>query len=358
MSGILGLLNLTDGDRKFGQTVGQKVVYDAAQEYLRQHNMELQKVISVFVQETTEEYKERYRLPGGGRMQRRSGQAQSGAVKPTGSWDVAYPLYDFGSQLAYTDVEFAKMTPNGLQLHLDTIRAQDINTVRFEILYRLFNSAQATFDDPEHGALSIEPLANGDSVLFPPVLGTESEATETHYLESNYAASAIDDTNNPLVTLRNDLEEHFGTPTGFGNTVVFANTANIAKLKALADFVEVVDSNVRAGNDTATPQSLPAAVPGRIVGRCDGTWVVEWRWIPSGWMLAIDLDQPKPLKMRVDEADTGLPRGLALVSTSDTHPMMQSHYRHRYGFGAANRLNGAVIEFNTGGSYTAPSAYA
>jgi len=37
----------------------------------------------------------------------------------------------------------------------------------------------------------------------------------------------------------------------------------------------------------------------------------------------VDIDAPKPLKMRVDPANTGLPRGLALVATEEKYRWSQ-----------------------------------
>jgi hypothetical protein len=61
--------------------------------------------------------------------------------------------------------------------------------------------------------------------------------------------------------------------------------------------------------------------------------------------------------MRVDPASTGLGQGLQLVAESDTHPFSASHYSHRFGLGAGNRLNGVVMELGTGGTYSIPSGY-
>ncbi len=194
-------------------------------------------------------------------------------------------------------------------------------------------------------------------MVYPPVLGVQAEATENHLLESGYAASAISDTNNPYVTIRDELEEHFGAPTAGSDIVVFINNAQRAKTEALTNFSEVEDRFVRLGTQTdQTNGSLPN-VPGRILGRCDGVWVVEWRWIPSGWAVGIHLDSPKPLTIRVDPADTGLGSGLQLVAKEADFPFMTSHWRDRFGVGVGNRLNAVVMEFGTGGTYTAPSGY-
>jgi len=357
MSGIFGLLGLADGDLSYVNTIGQRLVFDAANEYLRVVTDDMNKAYGVFVQSITEDHKERYKLPGGGRLQERGGFAPSASVKAYGGWDVAYPLKDFGASISETDVALAYMRLDQMQRHLDTVRLQSINTRRYEILRRIFKNTTDTFVDPRDdvGSLTIQPLANNDSVTFPPVLGSESEAQEMHYLETGYAASAISDTNNPLITMRDELEEHFGAPSGYGNIAVFINNAQNAKIEALTDFDQVKDSYIRLGNNADVPEMLPQ-VPGRILGRCNGVWVVEWRWMPSGYLFATNLDIDAPLKMRVDLASTGLPQGLSLAATNDRFPLMDAQYRDRFGVGCANRLNGVVMECGTGGSYTIPSS--
>jgi hypothetical protein len=295
-------------------------------------------------------------LPGGGRLQRRGGQAPSAAVRAYGGYDVAYPLEDFGAQFSGDDVSLAYMTVQDIDRHLDTIFIQDANTVRFEMLKAIFDNTQGTFVDPLHGSLSIEPLANGDTVTYPPVIGSETEATEDHYLESSYAATAISDTNNPYLTIVDELEHHFQARTGGENIVVFCNNAESPETQALTEFDEVPDRFIRVGDNVDVPTGLPA-VPGRILGRVSGAWAVEWRWCPANYMIGVYLEAPKPLKSRVDPADTGLTRGLQLVARDERYPLESSHYRHRFGFGCGNRLNGVVMELGTGGTYTIPTAY-
>jgi hypothetical protein len=357
MSGIFGILGLSDNDRSYVNTIGQSLVFTATQTLLQQYNADLNAAMSIFLDSTTTGFKERYKLPGGGRLQRRGGLAQSAAVKAYGSWDVAFPLEDFGAQLADSDIAMAYMTMPEYNRHVETVMIQDMNTVRFEMLKALFNSTAATFVDPINGSLTIERLANGDSVVYPPVLGSETEATDNHYLESNYAATAISDTNNPYITIREELEEHFGASTGGDNIVVFINNAETPETEDLSDFDAVPDNYVRVGSNTDVPQGLPT-VPGKVIGRTNGVWVVEWRWMPANYMFGIHLDAPRPLKMRVDPADTGLGTGLQLVARDMQYPIESAHYRHRFGFGCANRLNGVVMELGTGGSYSVPAAYA
>jgi len=358
MSGIFGALNINDTDRVFLSTIGQRVVYDAITQVLAQHNADLAAAMGVFVENTTSDYKLRYKLPGGGRLQRINTQAPGAATKATGSWDVAFPLEGFGAQLAGGRVDMAYMSVQDLDRHINTITAQDINTVRFEVLKALLNSGVDTFVDPLWGSLSIQPLANGDAVVYPPVLGSESEATENHYIETGYLSAAISDTNNPFPLVRDELEEHFGAPTGGSNIVAFINSAQTNVVTALSDFDEVTDRFTTPGANRDVLNGLPAALPGRVLGRSNGVWVVEWRFVPANYLIGIHLDAPKPLFQRVDPADTGLAQGLSLVATDEEHPISASYYEHRFGFGCGNRLNGVVYEFGNGGTYTVPTAYA
>ena len=356
MSGIFGALGLNDTDRVFQATAGQRVIYEEAVSYVNRVNAEIDRILGVFVERTTSDYKLRYKLPGGGHLARRGPSGRYGAVKATGSWDVAFPLEDFGAELAGDDVTMAYMTVQELNNHILTVTAKNVNTVRFEMLKALLNNTQGTVVDPLWGSLSIEPLANGDTVVYPPVLGSETEAIDDHYLESSYAASAISDANNPYETIRDELEEHFGAATGGENIVVFVNNAQRAKTEDLTDFDPVPDNYIRVGDNVNVPIGLPN-VPGRILGRVSGCWVAEWRWIPSAYMLGILLSEAGPLMRRVDPADTGLGQGLQLVAQEEEFPFQSSVWRHRFGFGAGNRLNGVVMELGTGGSYSIPSGY-
>lgn len=359
MAGIFGVLGLPDTDRSFVNVIGQRVVFDAVREYLAQHNAQLQAAMAFFIAQSMEDYKLRYKLPGGGRLQRRNRQGVAAAVKAIGQWDVALPLEDFGAQLAGDDVSMAYMRLDELNRHVETVRLQDIGTVRFEILKRIFNSGQISFTDELYGSLLVEPAANGDAVVYPPVLGSETEATDNHYLESGYLASAISDTNDPFVTIRDELEEHFGAAEGGSPIVTFINNAQRAKVEDLTDFDPVTERFIQPGDNVDLVQGLPAGLPGeRTLGVIHSCIVREWRWIPANYILGIQLGIEPPLLERVDPADTGLERGLQIVSESDVYPFQQTHYRHRFGFGYGNRLNTVVMELGTGGTYTIPAAYA
>jgi hypothetical protein len=357
MSTIFGSLNLSDTDRVFQATIGQRVIYEAAVDYINRVNADLNAAMSVFVERSDSAYKLRYKSPGGGYLQKRQEDGRYGAVKAYGSWDVAFPLEDFGAQIASNDVARAYMTVAELDRHILTIVSQNVNTVRFELLKALFNNAADTFIDPLWGSLSIQPLANGDTVTYPPVIGASAEATEDHYLESGYAAASITNTNNPYETMVAELAHHFGQAAGGDDAIVFINAAEAPETKALTAFVGVGDSGIRYGTDSDLA-TIRANTPGVPLGRMEGLcWVVQWDFIPAGWALGVRADVEAPLIRRIDPADTGLGDGLRLVATNEEFPFQASFWRHRFGFGAGNRLNGVAMEFGTGGTYSIPTDY-
>lgn len=362
MAGIFGHLNISDTERVFNATVGQEVIWEAVQEYLDRSNAELSAALGIFVAETTESFKRRYKLPGGGYLQERDANGDFANVKAVGSWDVAFPIKDVGAAVGGNDVEMAYMTVRELETHIQTVEIQNINTVRKDVLKALLNNTERTYVDDIHGSLLVEPLANGDAVVYPPVLGVMTEATETHYLNAGYATASISDTNNPYATIANDLEEHFGAPTGGSQIATFINPAEAPKTRALAEFVPVSDLGVVPGDTADTVRGIPPELLriGRVLGRLDtsGVWVVEWRFMPATYMLGIHLDAPKPLIRRIDPADTGLGQGLRLVAREESRenfPFEKSQWRHRYGFGVGNRLNGVVMEVEVDATYDIPT---
>ncbi|HEU4327375.1 MAG TPA: hypothetical protein VFS21_29830 [Roseiflexaceae bacterium] len=355
MATLFGILGLPETDRSFIERIGQSIIYDACQRVFEEFNQDLALATSAFVAGQTPDFKFRYKLPGTGRMQRRGGRAQSGTVRAGGEWDVALPLEDFGNALGGDDVAMAYMTLPELERHLQTIQNQATGTYRYEMLRALYNNTARTFvDNIRAGTLTIVPLANGDSVSYPPVHGSETEATDNHYLVAGY--TAISDANNPFPAIREELEEHFGAAQGGSDIIVFINQAQTPEVENLADFDPVNDRYIVPGANTDIPTKLPLA-PGRILGRINGVWVAEWRWVPAGYLHGMHLGEEAPLMERVDPAETGLGTGLQLISSSQDAPLSYAQYRFRFGLGVTNRLNGVVMQLKASGTYDVPAIY-
>lgn len=360
MSTIFGLAKMSASDYAYVNNANQELLYEAAQQYIEMANIATNQAMSAFVEPTpTTNFKERYKLSMTGRMQRTSEETSGKSVAPSGSWDVAYPIYNFHEQVAISDVDAAYMTPAEFQLHIDGVITRARNAKRFEILKRLFKNTTDTYTDKRHGSLTIETLANGDSVVYPPVEGSESEATEDHYLESGYAASAISDTNNPFQTLADDLVHH-GTNTTDDLPIGFMiNSAQAAKTKALTNFIPYVPNAIQRGQDTDQVLMPARPIPGKIIGYMLGAgWVSVWDWIPANYITGVNLAAPQALRMRVDPAETNLGSGGLQLLPEERHGVLTfNSWRLRFGIGTANRINAAIMELGTGGTYSIPSAY-
>lgn len=360
MSTIAGILNINDTERNYVGTVGQSPVFDAVNKMLADRNAGVALATSVFVEKSTEDFAKRYLLAGGGRLQQMGRQAPAAAIKRSGYYDVGFQLRQWGAESAGSRVDMAYMSIAELQAHVDTIMIQDANTMRHRILTALFENTNLTWPDPIHGNVTVRRLANTDGTLFPPVLGSETEADDEHYHDAAYTVAQIADANNPALTLRNEIAEHFGGIGSSGkNFVYFHGADQTAYLAAITGYVAVPDQYINFGVTTDTTKILPN-VPGRVHGRVSGVWLSEWDgYIPDEYGMCILVDVAAPLQMRLDPSDTGLGSGLQLVATDNNHPMHRASYENRYGFGVGNRLSAAIIEINNGGAtYTPPSAYA
>ena len=358
MAGGYGVLTRGDANRLVND-VGQSEVWATAQAYLAQYVGQFNQAATTLVERVTTEPKSRYYLPGGGMMQRRGGQAQSHAVRPGGSWDVAVPLEEFGDQLAGTRNALAKMTLERFQNGIDTVRIRNRNARLFEMMRALFNNATRAFPDDEYGTLTVQPLAiASDGVTYPPLIGTTNDTTIDSYYGSNYIATAISDVNNPIAFVAEKLSARFGSSS---DVVVCVHLDQKAKVQALADFEEINDPNIRPGANTNVVVGAPANAPGDIIGRCNGAWVSVWNQVPSGYVFGYDMSQPRPLLERAHEPGAQIPRGLHLVTRSfdaANYPFDQSHYEDHFGYGVGNRLNGVILQLVASATYTTPTQYA
>lgn len=360
MTTIFGLAKLTASDYAYVNNANQELIYNAAQQYIQMANIAAMQAMELFVDPTpTTNFKERYQLGISGRMQRASEETTGAQVARSGSYDVAYPIWNFHEGLAISDVDNAYMTPAELQTHVDGIITRHLNAKRHEVLYRVFNNTQDTFTDKRHGTLTIETLANGDGVLYPPVEGSEDEAIENHYLESGYASASISDTNNPIKTIVEDLVHHGVNRTNDIPCAVLINPAQQTVISALTDFVPYVPPAILRGADTDQVAMPPRNLPGKIIGYLPGyAWISVWNWMPSGYLVGVNLEAPQPIKMRIDPAETGLGGGgLQLLPEERNGVLTFNAWRLRFGLGAANRLSCVVMELGTGGTYTIPTIY-
>lgn len=360
---IFGALGLPETDASILNNIGQEVVYGAVARSLEEHNAEVLDSMGLFVERRTPDWKLTYKLDnGGGYLQRKGPRSNAAEVKPPPGWDAALPLEDFGAGFAADRITFAYMTVRDLNRVVRTVQNQDKATVRLEMLRAIFNNTQRVFKDDLRGDLTVMPLANNDTVIYPALVGSDAPTRANAYLGVPLDATAITDANNPLPKAVDTLEGHFGTPSGGSAIVVFFNNAQTQGMQHLAGFEPVVNRYVTPGiaDNRVDLENLPP-LPGRIIGVSDGAILVEWRQMPPGYLLGVHLEAPPPLLERVDTEASGLLAGLQLIAEDFDNPFWKYEWSHRFGFGAGNRLNGAVIDLTAAGgpnTYTVPARYA
>lgn len=354
MSTIYGLLKLTDLDATVDQ-VGQTDTYEAIAELQARHNADMEDVTRLFVETTTTDWQETYFLPGGGMMQEADRLTRPGAIKGVGKYSVGYDLRDARDQIGGDDITYAYMTIQKLDATIRNVFIRHANWVRFHILRHMFNSTNATFLDEEHGSITVTRLANGDGTLYPPVVGSDSEADQNHYLASGYAATAISDANNPFPVIYRKLNGY----TGAANVVAFIHSDQQALTEALTDFVPAARTGVQESGIVALATGAPANVPGQFIGRVGNVAIQVWDWVPSGYIAALDTLRPAPLKKRIDRPAGIIGRGqLALVAQQEEFPLRESFWRDRHGYGVGNRLGAVIMELTINASYSDPALYA
>ncbi len=362
MSNLFGALDIADSERPFTSVQGRKVIWDATLVTFDQWNEDLMDATSKFVQATTTDHQERYELPGGGELEEEGFVgAITAEVNRSGSWDVSYPLRQFGRALGYDEVALAYLTMGQYEAVVQTILNQNNNLVFRHILRALFKNTTTAYTDRVYGALTIQPLANADSVVYPPVYGSTAEATETMYLAPNYTEATISDTNDPIKLIRDKLEPHYGYPEGGSPIVVLANTSAIPYVKLLTAFDSLPFYNVQPGANISVPANVdPSRIPagGRVVGVAHGCTIVEWPRMVTGWLLGFHQDAPAPLKRRIDDVD-GLGDGLVMVpgSADQDYPFHTAKWRHRFGYGVGNRLGAVACALNGTGTYSIATGY-
>lgn len=364
MAEIFGSLGMADSDLPFTSVEGQNVIWTETDRVFQMYNTDLESATSLFIGETTEAFKERYYLPGGGESQDEdiTMAGETAAVKPVGEWDVAYPLFQIGDSIAFNDVSIRYVSLARYEATIKSVFIRNNNTLFKRLLRALLKNTNTAFTDPIHGTLTIMPLANGDGVLYPPAYGTEGEAEQNFYIGTSYLPAAIDNTNNPYLTVRDKLEPMYGFPQGGSPILALVATNVVAPSTLLAGWNEVTNRYSNPGDNITTLTGLPSLPNGmRIVGveSVSGVVVVEWPRLPSGMIIGLHAEAPKPLKRRKDKAETGLAPGLTLWSeTLASQPFRTARWRNRMGFGVGNRLGAVVMNLNGSGTYSIPTGYA
>jgi hypothetical protein len=331
-------------------TVGERRVMDAIQESVGEYTRQLNALLASFVERTTD-HKIRFSLAGDGTLQPLDEHGNPIPVRPSGYYDVAFPIQGGGTAWGNNRVSRALMTVDEANRNTLDAMIRDADWMRRHALAACFDNVAWTFDDSEFGDLTIQPLANSDTVKYTKVGG--ASATDDHYLAQ---AAAIDDSHNPFDDIYDELTEH---PSNRDPVVVYVASDLTSSIEALTAFIEVADPDLRYGVattqiDQGVSLDVIRGLGDEVLGKVNHCWIVEWRALPSGYMLAHAVGGGPVLKMR-EYAAASL-QGFFAENHSPDGNLQEVRMIRYCGFGVANRV-AAVVYYVGGGAYAIPTGY-
>lgn len=333
---------------------GVERVYRAIQESAAEYSRNVNALLAEFAERTTVA-KEQYELPGTGTLQPMDEWGNALPVREAGYYNVAYPIQGGATAWATNRIARALMTVEEANRMTIEAMKRDQDWLRRHLLAAIFDNVAWTFVDRAAGggykglgSLTIEPLANADTVTYVKVGGAAS--TDDHYL---YQAAAISDSANPFPTIYDELMEH---PSNSGPIVVYVPTALTTTIEALTNFIPVNDPGIRYGLSTDRLNApIDRGLGDEVLGYVDKCWIVEWRALPSTHMIAHAKGAGPVLKMR--EYPAPELQGFFPEAYTQDGAALQIKQMIRYaGFGCANRI-GALVYYVGGGSYSIPAGY-
>lgn len=343
-----GFHNLQNVFDRRVSTVGIATIATAIQQSVDEHNRQMNALIGLFAERTTD-FQVQYRTPALARLQPGDEQGRARPIRPSGQYTVAFPLQKGLAAWGSTYEANVKMTVEEANEATNTLLMADARWIRDHILAALFDNAGYNFTDDEHGVLAVKGLANSDAVLYQIITGADAGAADTHYLAQ---AAAIADGTNPFDDIYTELMEH---PDNGGEVVALIPTANRAAVEALTLFSEIEDPAIRAGaNRDVLVGTLGVETPGTLIGRVNKVWCVEWRSMPSDYIIATCTEGGRALAMR-EHAETEL-QGFKKDADRNDYPYLEGQWARRAGFGARNRV-GAVVQRVGNGTYAVPTNY-
>lgn len=361
VSMIPGFVNLADVyDRRVSE-VGVNVVSDAVNAFMAEHNRQMDAALNLFTTRTTE-YKTVYRSVMRTRNQPLDEHGRALPVKGGDKYDLELPLQHSGNAWGVNWLAAQTMTVQEIAQDADAIAAGDLQWMMDHLLASIFTDTNGGWDfyDDQHGALSIQGLANGDSTVYRLFSGSTQGATDTHYLAQ---ANAIDDSNDPFDEIFEELAEHPENGPGLPGSVIAFIPSNIkASVRALTGYYKLGDPNIDPGANTDQfTGTLGAAVPGTQIGYHDaGVHVVEWRRLPDNYIVAVALGGNRPMALRQHEiaALQGFVKvpGNGGAYTRDDYPFYEDQWVRLAGFGGWNRV-GALVYRIGNASYAEPANF-
>lgn len=347
---LYGFRNLADAFTERVTTMDVSVINTAIDETLAEHNRQLNALMSLFA-DTTTDYKRRYKTPISTRLQPMDENGRSRPIRQAGFYDIAFPMQKGGTAWGQTHEERLKSTVQDINNLMTTVLDADVRWMRDHMLAALFNNSTWNYTDEQWGTLTVKGLANNDTDTYIILEGADVGQTENHYFaQANAIASGADD---PFPTIYNELSEH---PENGGEVIALVPTNLRSACEGLTKFYPVRDSNISYGASVSTLDgNITANLPGSIFGyHSSGVWLCEWRSMVSSYIIGVTTEGDRPLAMRQEPIPEL--QGFVRVADRNDYPYYESQYIRKGGFGGQNRV-GALVYRIGNGSYAIPTNY-
>lgn len=314
---------------------------------LKVHNTIVNELLGDFAVSTND----RQRMTGAstnGRMVKVDEFGRGPTQRPNFGSQVAFPLNKFQFAIGWTRDWFKRKTTQDFANLVDNAEKAHILQIRAELKNALYLSSNYTIRDylTDNISFNIKRLQNADGSAIPDGPNGEifNPATHNHY-------SAIASlTGAAVVTLINNVREH-----GLGGKIQVAFSAtDELTVRALTGFQAYLDPRVQRGTGIVPDQkSLDLTrMDNLAIGILGAAEIWLKPWAIANYAFAWDAAAPlKPLALRVETGKSGL--GLTVAAPLDEYPLYAEWMEDYFGFGVANRTNGAVLYFG-GGSYVDP----
>jgi hypothetical protein len=347
-----GFIDLEDIFTQRIALVNVQVIQDAIRSSYEQQNRQVQALLSM-VRRTTD-WKLRYELAVGGTLQPLDENGNPKPIVPLGVYDVAFPIQGAGTAWGNNRISRAQMTVQDVNRMVVDVLTKDADWVIRHLLAAWYTNTTYSYTDPQYGALTVQPLANNDSVTY--INRAGQPTTANHFIAQ---AAAIADGTNPYPTIYDTL---FARPSNSGRVICMIPTNLKATTMALAEFREATTITAAQGllqAETAAAfmgaQTDESMMGDRLLGVTDsGCWVYEWSRLPNDKILAYSEGAGEVFAMREYTAPETQGLFPEFVATDGNHYEYRSL---RYaGFGALNRV-GALVYQVSNGSYSIPTGY-
>ena len=351
-----GVWGLTHLNAQKVSAVGVEKVWTEVLTVAENYNRVAEALLGEWVQQTTIAL-EQVELSGSGTLQPIDEYGNPLPVRPSGNYQVGYPIQGGATAWGNNRVTRALMTVNDVRRNTFDALRRDKDWMIRHILASIFTNTSWTFNDevPQgdsrgQGNITIQPLANSDGVVYT-LKGFAPPATDTHYLAQ---AAGIADATNPYPTMRRDLIEH--PSNGNGTVTAYIASDLVATTKALADFEPVASPGIRYA-DTVTlsdgSEFNDTGVGDYMLGRVGDVRIVEWTALPSTYII-MKVDGVAPVAMR-EYPDASLQGFFPEMHSPDGNRMEMRWIRYA-GFGIRERVAAVVMRVGNA-SYAIPTGY-